>query len=94
MLQQSDGPWFDSGWPDIGACADQFAAAALLAQQMRKLATKALASVSSRTGKEELLARERLSPAGALTARVDPMAICISRESNPGHIDGNDVFCH
>ena len=19
---------------------------------------------------------------------------CISRESNPGHIDGNDVFCH
>ena len=20
--------------------------------------------------------------------------ICIGRESNPGHIDGNDVFCH
>ena len=19
---------------------------------------------------------------------------CLSRESNPGHIDGNDVFCH
>ena len=23
-----------------------------------------------------------------------PQCICISRESNPGHIDGNDVFCH
>ncbi len=23
-----------------------------------------------------------------------PGRICISRESNPGHIDGNDVFCH
>ena len=30
--------------------------------------------------------------AGSL-ARAQPK-ICISRESNPGHIDGNDVFYH
>ena len=24
-LQQSDGPWFDSGWPDCCACADGYA---------------------------------------------------------------------
>ena len=43
------------------------------------------------------------SPGGGIFAgRVDPApstserqkAKCISRESNPGHIDGNDVLCH
>ena len=47
--------------------------------------------------------RSRLSSfiAGSVRARepeVGPVAKdcmkCISRESNPGHIDGNDVFYH
>ena len=27
-------------------------------------------------------------------ARISSAAKCISRESSPGHINGNDVFCH
>ena len=37
-----------------------------------------------------LIARQPLASMLAPKGHAD----CISRESNPGHIDGNDVFCH
>ena len=46
---------------------------------------------SRHTYSRQAMKRQRTRPSG--TER-EATLICISRESNPGHIDGNDVFCH
>ena len=30
----------------------------------------------------------------AICHACQPLSLCISQESNPGHMDGNDAFCH